>query len=157
MRNRFLASALLLLASTACDDVEALGPDAGEVTVDAGTDGAAALVNPVAIAAPELPAAPSLTELTWASGQLGMVVEKLDLFQVMRKRLVITGSTMRPRTTAEKGAIAAQLRERVWPVLAAGRCGPLVHAVFPLAEAARAHALMESSAHVGKIVLWVAD
>ena len=74
MRNRFLASALLLLASTACDDVEALGPDAGEVTVDAGTDGAAALVNPVAIAAPELPAAPSLTELTWASGQLGMVV-----------------------------------------------------------------------------------
>ena len=74
MRNRFLASALLLLASTACDDVEALGPDAGEVTVDAGTDGAAALVNPVAIAAHELPAAPSLTELTWASGKLGMVV-----------------------------------------------------------------------------------
>lgn len=95
--------------------------------------------------------------LVVVAGQLGMVVEKLDLFQVMRKRLVITGSTMRPRTTAEKGAIAAQLRERVWPVLAAGRCGPLVHAVFPLAEAARAHALMESSAHVGKIVLWVAD
>lgn len=95
--------------------------------------------------------------LVVVAGQLGMVVEKLDLFQVMRKRLVIMGSTMRPRTTAEKGAIAAQLRERVWPVLAAGRCGPLVHAVFPLAEAARAHALMESSAHVGKIVLWVAD
>ncbi len=89
--------------------------------------------------------------------QLGAVVEKLDLFYVMRRRLVITGSTMRPRTTAEKGAIATALRERVWPALAAGRCGPVVHAVFPLAEAAKAHALMESGAHIGKIVLWVAD
>jgi NADPH2:quinone reductase len=89
--------------------------------------------------------------------QHGAVVEKLDLFQVMRKRLVITGSTMRPRTAAEKGAIASALRERVWPVLAAGRCGPVVHAVFPLAEAAKAHALMESGEHIGKIVLWVAD
>jgi len=89
--------------------------------------------------------------------QLGAVVEKLDLFYVMRKRLVITGSTMRPRTAAEKGAIATTLRERVWPVLAAGRCGPVVHAVFPLAEAAKAHALMESGVHIGKIVLWVAD
>ncbi len=87
--------------------------------------------------------------------QLGSVVEKLDLFYVMRKRLVITGSTMRPRTTAEKGAIANALRERVWPTLAAGRCGPVVHAVFPLAEAAKAHALMESGEHIGKIVLWV--
>lgn len=89
--------------------------------------------------------------------QLGAVAERLDLFLVMRRRLVITGSTMRPRTTAEKGAIAAALRERVWPVLAAGRCGPVVHAVFPLAEASRAHALMESGEHIGKIVLWVAD
>ncbi len=89
--------------------------------------------------------------------QLGAVVEKFDLLQVMRRRLVITGSTMRPRSTAEKGAIATALRERVWPVLAAGRCGPVVHAVFPLAEAAKAHALMESGAHIGKIVLWVAD
>ncbi len=89
--------------------------------------------------------------------QLGAVVERLDLFHVMRKRLVITGSTMRPRTAAEKGAIAAALYERVWPVLAAGRCGPVVHAVFPLAEAAKAHALMESGAHIGKIVLWVAE
>ncbi len=89
--------------------------------------------------------------------QLGPVVEKLDLFYVMRKRLVITGSTMRPRTTAEKGLIATTLRERVWPALAAGRCGPVVHAVFPLAEAAKAHALMESGEHIGKIVLWVAD
>jgi len=95
--------------------------------------------------------------LVVVAGQHGMVVEKLDLYEVMRKRLVITGSTMRPRSSTEKGAIAAALRERVWPVLGAGRCGPPVHAVFPLAEAARAHALMESGAHIGKIVLWVAD
>ncbi len=71
MRNRFLAATLLLLASSACDDVDALGPDAGEATVDAGTDGAA---PPVAVVAQELPDAPSLTELTWASGQLGVVI-----------------------------------------------------------------------------------
>ena len=57
----------------------------------------------------------------------------------MVRRLTITGSTMRPRTTAQKGAIAEALRERVWPVLDAGRCGPVIHAVFPLAEAAAAH------------------
>ncbi len=87
----------------------------------------------------------------------GSTVEKLDFVQVMTKRLTITGSTMRPRTTAQKGAIAAELREAVWPVLDAGRCGPVIHAVFPLAQAAEAHGLMESSAHVGKIMLRVAD
>jgi len=88
---------------------------------------------------------------------LGSKVERFDLTRVMQRRLVITGSTMRPRTTSEKGAIAQALRERVWPVLNGGRCGPLVHASFPLAEAAEAHRLMESSAHIGKIVLRVAD
>lgn len=87
---------------------------------------------------------------------LGATVERFDLFQLMRKRLVITGSTMRPRTTAEKGAIAQALREHVWPVLDAGRCAPVIHAVFPLAEAAAAHRLMESSAHIGKLMLEVA-
>jgi NADPH2:quinone reductase len=87
----------------------------------------------------------------------GSKVERFDLSRVMQRRLVITGSTMRPRTAAEKGALAQALRERVWPVLNAGRCGPLVHASFPLAEAALAHRLMESSAHIGKIVLKVAD
>ena len=86
----------------------------------------------------------------------GSKVERFDLSWVMQRRLVITGSTMRPRTTAEKGAIAQALRERVWPVLNAGRCGPLIHATFPLAEAAAAHRLMESSAHIGKIMLKVA-
>ncbi|MBL8620162.1 MAG: hypothetical protein JNK64_02635 [Myxococcales bacterium] len=73
MRNRFLAATLLLLASAACDDVDALGPDAG-APADAGTDGDAAPATPAAVVAQELPDAPSLTELTWASGQLGMVI-----------------------------------------------------------------------------------
>jgi len=85
----------------------------------------------------------------------GSKVENFDLMPVMTRRLTITGSAMRPRTTAQKGAIAAALREQVWPVLDRGRCGPVIHQAFPLAEAAAAHALMESSAHIGKIVLRV--
>jgi NADPH:quinone reductase len=87
----------------------------------------------------------------------GSKVEGFDLAPVMVRRLTITGSTMRPRTTVQKGAIASELREKVWPVLARGRCAPVIHATFPLAEVAKAHALMESSAHVGKIVLTVAE
>ncbi|MFZ6763623.1 NAD(P)H-quinone oxidoreductase [Pseudoroseomonas sp. WGS1072] len=87
----------------------------------------------------------------------GHEAEKVDLRPIMLKRLTVTGSTMRPRTTAEKGAIAAELETRVWPLLARGESGPLIHKVFPLAEAAAAHALMESSTHIGKIMLAVAD
>ena len=86
----------------------------------------------------------------------GSMVEKFDLVPVMTRRLTVTGSTMRPRTTAQKAAIAAALREKVWPVLSAGRRGPVIHATFPLAQAAEAHRLMESSAHIGKIMLSVA-
>ena len=75
----------------------------------------------------------------------------------MTRRLTVTGSTMRPRTAAQKAAIAADLRTKVWPVLAAGRCGPVVHEVFPLERAADAHRLMEASTHIGKIMLHVAD
>jgi NADPH2:quinone reductase len=78
---------------------------------------------------------------------------EIDLNQVMRKRLVLTGSTLRPRPPAEKGAIAAQLKSRVWPLLEQGRIKPVVYRSFPLAEAAEAHRVMESSAHIGKIVL----
>ncbi len=77
----------------------------------------------------------------------------LDIRLVMMKRLTITGSTMRPRTRAEKGRIAADLLERVWPALDQGFCAPVIHGVFPLADAAEAHRLMESSTHIGKIVL----
>jgi NADPH2:quinone reductase len=83
-------------------------------------------------------------------------VESFDLTAVMRRRASLTGSTMRPRTTAEKGRIAQALRETVWPVLEAGRCGPVIHQVFPFAEAAAAHRLMEAGTHIGKIVLTVA-
>jgi NADPH:quinone reductase len=87
--------------------------------------------------------------------QFGTTVERFDLFQLMRRRLTITGSTMRPRTTAEKGAIAAELREHAWPLLDAGRVAPVIHAVFPLEQAAEAHRVMESSVHIGKLVLQV--
>jgi NADPH2:quinone reductase len=87
----------------------------------------------------------------------GSKVEGFDLAPVMTRRLTITGSTLRPRSTAEKGAIAQALRENVWPLLAQGRCGPVIHKVFPLAEVAAAHTLMESSAHIGKIMLRVAE
>ena len=73
--------------------------------------------------------------------------------EVLRRRLTITGSTLRPRPIAFKGAIAAALRQHVWPLIEAGRIKPVIHTVFPAAQAARAHALMESSQHVGKIML----
>ncbi|WP_439580484.1 NAD(P)H-quinone oxidoreductase [Elioraea sp.] len=85
----------------------------------------------------------------------GSKVRDFDLLPVMTKRLTVTGSTMRPRTTAQKGAIAAELRERVWPVLAAGRCGPVIYGTYALDEVVEAHRLMESSAHIGKIMLTV--
>lgn len=78
---------------------------------------------------------------------------RFDAGLVLRKRLAITGSTLRPRSVAYKTALACELRERVWPLLEAGRVRPVIHQVFPAAQAAQAHALMESSTHVGKIVL----
>ncbi|MFB3818545.1 MAG: NAD(P)H-quinone oxidoreductase [Candidatus Methylomirabilales bacterium] len=86
----------------------------------------------------------------------GAKVEAFDLTAVQRRRASLMGSTMRPRTSLEKGRIAEALRDTVWPVLAAGRCAPVIHQVFPLAEAAAAHRLMESGTHIGKIVLTVA-
>ena len=85
--------------------------------------------------------------------QLGPFVEKLNWTPVMTRRLTLTGSTLRPRTLAQKAAIAEQLRAKVWPLLDAGAIKPMIHATFPLADAAKAHALMESSAHLGKIIL----
>jgi putative PIG3 family NAD(P)H quinone oxidoreductase len=78
---------------------------------------------------------------------------EINLLPLMVKRQTLTGSTLRPRSVAEKGAIAAALREKVWPLLDSGRVAPVIHATFPLAKAADAHRLMESSAHIGKIVL----
>lgn len=80
---------------------------------------------------------------------------ELNFVQVMLKRLTITGSTLRPRTVEEKARIAASLREKAWPLIEAGRVRPVMAESFPLEDAASAHALMESSSHIGKIVLMV--
>jgi NADPH2:quinone reductase len=77
----------------------------------------------------------------------------IDSGLVLRKRLVISGSTLRPRSVAYKTGLARALRARAWPLIEAGRVKPVIHQVFPAAQAAAAHALMESSTHVGKIVL----
>jgi len=81
---------------------------------------------------------------------------ELDLMSLMRKRLTLTGSTLRPRSVDEKGDIAKALKQHVWPLVEAGKVRPLIHKTFPLRAAAEAHRLMESSAHIGKIVLTVA-
>jgi len=80
---------------------------------------------------------------------------EVNFLPVMLKRLVITGSTLRARPVAEKAAIAAALKEKIWPQIEAGKIKPVVYAAFPLAKANEAHRLMESSAHIGKIVLTV--
>ena len=78
---------------------------------------------------------------------------ELSFATLLSRRLTITGSSLRPRTVEQKGAIARALRENVWPLLESGQVRPVVHARFPLAEAAAAHRLMESGAHIGKIIL----
>ncbi|HYE87108.1 MAG TPA: NAD(P)H-quinone oxidoreductase [Vicinamibacterales bacterium] len=78
---------------------------------------------------------------------------EIDFSVLMRKRCTITGSTLRPRTPAEKGAIARELYEQVWPLLESGAVAPVIHKVFPFADAAAAHRLMEESTHIGKLVL----
>jgi NADPH:quinone reductase len=72
---------------------------------------------------------------------------------VLRKRLVVTGSTLRPRPVAFKAAIAQSLKAKVWPLLESGVIKPVIHSTFPAADAAKAHELMESNQHIGKIVL----
>lgn len=80
-----------------------------------------------------------------------------DAMPLMLKRLTLTGSTLRARSNEQKAGIVERLREKVWPVLEQGRCLPVIHAVFPLARAAEAHLLMESSRHIGKIMLTVKE
>lgn len=82
---------------------------------------------------------------------------EVDFMRVMLKRQTLTGSTLRARPDSQKAAIAAQLREKVWPLLEAGRVKPVIHQVFALEEAPAAHRLMESSLHIGKIMLAVGE
>jgi NADPH2:quinone reductase len=86
---------------------------------------------------------------------LGGAKATVNFGQVLLRRLTITGSTLRPRPVAFKAAIAAQLCERVWPLLESGKIKPVIYRTFPLEQAAQAHALMETSTHIGKIVLTV--
>ncbi|HEX8076222.1 MAG TPA: NAD(P)H-quinone oxidoreductase, partial [Chthoniobacterales bacterium] len=83
----------------------------------------------------------------------GPIVKELNWTPVMVKRLTLTGSTLRPRTLAQKTAVALALKEKVWPLYDSGAVRPMVHATFPLAETRQAHELMESSAHLGKILV----
>ena len=78
---------------------------------------------------------------------------EINLGRLMRSRLTVTGSTLRPRSVAQKAEIAVSLKEKVWPLLEAGSVKPILFKTFPMAQAAEAHALMESSAHIGKIML----
>jgi NADPH2:quinone reductase len=86
---------------------------------------------------------------------LGGNRSNINLNEILRRRLTLTGSTLRPRPVEFKGAIARKLREKVWPLIETGKIKPVVYKTFPLSEAARAHELMESSQHIGKIVLTV--
>jgi len=91
-----------------------------------------------------------LVQIGFMSGE---PTASVDFRRILSRRLTITGSTLRPRSVEEKGQIASALRTEVWPLLDRGAVKPIIHRIFPLAEAAAAHRLMESSEHVGKIVL----
>jgi NADPH2:quinone reductase len=86
---------------------------------------------------------------------LGGSRAEINMGMILTKRLTLTGSTLRSRTVAQKAEVADAVRKNVWPLLAAGRVRPVIHATFPLAEAGEAHRLMETSNHIGKIVLTV--
>ena len=102
---------------------------------------------------------PREVECTAEDGRIALIAvqggtkAQMDVAALLRKRLWIIGSTLRPRSIAYKTVIAQELRERVWPLIEAGKVRPVIHTVFPATQAAQAHALMESSVHVGKIVL----
>jgi NADPH2:quinone reductase len=88
-------------------------------------------------------------------GMLGGTKSSIDTLPILQRRLILTGSTLRPRPVAEKAAIARSVREHVWPLVEGGQLRALVHATYPLADAAEAHRMMESSEHIGKLVLLV--
>lgn len=89
---------------------------------------------------------------------LGGAKAEINLNEILRRRLTVTGSTLRPRPVEFKARVAAQLKARVWPLIADGRIKPVIYRVLPAEQAAQAHALMESGEHIGKIVLdWGAN
>ena len=121
----------------------ATGTDLSNVTVDA--NGAIEIVESETSARPH-------GRLVIIAVQ-GGVKSEINAGQVLRRRLTVTGSTLRPRPVAFKAAIAQSLQQRVWPLLEKGTVKPVIHSSFPAADAAAAHTLMEAGRHVGKIVL----
>ena len=83
------------------------------------------------------------------------MTRQIDLRPLLNNRLTVTGSTLRPRTVDEKGAIARELEEHVWPLLERGEVRPIVHRTLPLSQASEAHRLLESGDVIGKVVLTV--
>ena len=88
-------------------------------------------------------------------GLIGGAKAQINLTAILQRRLTLTGSTLRARTVAEKGALAREVEQQVWPLLASGTVAPVINAVFPLARAADAHRAIEAGTHIGKIVLSV--
>ncbi|MEA3174614.1 MAG: NADPH:quinone reductase, partial [Gammaproteobacteria bacterium] len=86
---------------------------------------------------------------------LGGTKSEINMVALMMKRVTLTGSTLRARTVAQKAAVANAMRQNVWPLIAAGKVKPVIFKTFPLNEASEAHRLMETSNHIGKIVLTV--
>jgi NADPH:quinone reductase len=123
-----------------------------EITGDRGVD----LVLDI-VGGPYVPRNLAVLAMDGRLVQIGLmgseVMGTVDFRRVLGRRLTITGSTLRPRTVEEKGRIAAALRREVWPLLEHGAVAPVIHCTYPLVEASAAHRLMESNAHIGKIVL----
>jgi len=90
-------------------------------------------------------------------GRQGGVKSEIDVMPVLRRRLTLTGSTLRARSVAEKGALAQAVHRHVWPLFESGAVRVIVHETFPLRDAAAAHRMMESSTHIGKLVLLVVE
>jgi len=90
--------------------------------------------------------------IAWDNGHVA-IVHHGDMSEILRRRLTITGATLRPRPVEFKASVAQALREKVWPLIEAGKIRPVIYKTFALDEAAAAHSLMESSEHVGKIML----
>ena len=84
---------------------------------------------------------------------LGGAKAEINMGRILRQRITLSGSTLRPQTTSEKAEIASKLKSEVWPLFEEGKVKPHIHETFPLEEASKAHVLMESSAHMGKIIL----
>ncbi len=129
------------------DYVEALRQSAGGVDVSLNMVGGSYLARDIRLLAPD----GRLVMIAFLEGPKA----ELNFAQIMTKRLTVTGATLRPQSVAAKARMAEALKTQVWPLISAGRIKPIMDQTFPLEDAAAAHARMESSAHIGKIVLTI--